>query len=85
MKYTVKKGDSLYKIAKDHGCSIAQIIALNKIANANLIKVGEVLTLPDAGNGEKTVHYIELGKAIEKCLTDIQTLGSFKKVMEMLK
>lgn len=48
MKYTVRKGDSLIKIAKAFGLnSLDEIIKANKIANPNLIHVGQVLDLPD--------------------------------------
>lgn len=48
MKYTVRKGDSLIKIARAFGLnSLDEIIKANKISNPNLIKVGQVLELPE--------------------------------------
>ncbi|PJN86395.1 N-acetylmuramoyl-L-alanine amidase, partial [Bacillus velezensis] len=43
--YTVKKGDTLSAIAKEHGVSVATLKSLNGIKNPNLIKVGQVLKL----------------------------------------
>ncbi|WP_432339318.1 N-acetylmuramoyl-L-alanine amidase [Bacillus tequilensis] len=43
--YTVKKGDTLSAIAKEHGVSMATLQNLNGIKNPNLIKVGQVLKL----------------------------------------
>ncbi|MFB7802580.1 N-acetylmuramoyl-L-alanine amidase [Bacillus subtilis] len=43
--YTVKKGDTLSVIAKEHGVSVATLQSLNGIKNPNLIKVGQVLKL----------------------------------------
>ena len=43
--YTVKKGDTLSAIAKEHGVSVATLQSLNGIKNPNLIKVGQVLKL----------------------------------------
>ncbi|MEC4002918.1 N-acetylmuramoyl-L-alanine amidase [Bacillus subtilis] len=43
--YTVKKGDTLSVIAKEHGVSVASLQSLNGIKNPNLIKVGQVLKL----------------------------------------
>ncbi|MHA6167855.1 N-acetylmuramoyl-L-alanine amidase [Bacillus mojavensis] len=43
--YTVKKGDTLSAIAKEHGVSVATLQSLNGIKNPNLIKVGQVLNL----------------------------------------
>jgi lipoprotein NlpD len=41
--YTVKKGDTLYSIALDHGQSYRDVSAWNNIENPNLIKVGQSL------------------------------------------
>ncbi len=44
--YTVKSGDTLTKIAKTYGTTVDTLVALNNIANKNLITVGQVLILP---------------------------------------
>jgi lysozyme len=44
--YTVKPGDSLYAIALRYGTTAAAIAAANKIANPNVIRVGQVLVIP---------------------------------------
>lgn len=46
--YTVKQGDSLWLIARKHGCTIAEIVALNggRISNPNLIYAGWTLKIP---------------------------------------
>jgi len=44
--YTVKGGDTLGKIASANGTTIAALVKLNGIKNANLIKVGQVIKLP---------------------------------------
>jgi len=41
--YTVKKGDSLYKIAKANGTTISKLTELNGLKNPNLIRVGQKL------------------------------------------
>lgn len=41
--YTVKKGDTLSKIAKDYGTSVAKLVSLNDIKNPNLIYAGQKL------------------------------------------
>ena len=44
--YKVKKGESLWKIARDHGVELTQIIALNpQIKNPNLIYIGQEVRL----------------------------------------
>ena len=39
--YTVKSGDTLSGIASKYHCTVAQLVSINHIANANLIKVGQ--------------------------------------------
>jgi lysozyme len=43
--YTVKSGDTLSGIASSHNTTVSQLTSLNKISNANLIQVGQVLQL----------------------------------------
>ena len=43
--YTVKSGDNLTKIAQANNTTVAKLVELNKIKNANLISVGQVLKL----------------------------------------
>ena len=49
--YTVKKGDTLYSIALDHGQDYKDVAAWNNLENPNLIKVGQQLRVapPDSG------------------------------------
>ena len=49
--YTVRPGDTLGGIASRAGTSIAALVSLNGIRNANLVRVGQVLTLPAASGG----------------------------------
>lgn len=70
--YTVQKGDSLWKIAKQQlgsGHRWAEIYEANKdtIKNPNLIYVGQTLTIPDTTNTpeeEKTMTNIEKAQAL---------------------
>jgi LysM repeat protein len=43
--YTVKNGDNLTKIAKANNTTVAKLVEINGIKNANLISVGQVLKL----------------------------------------
>jgi LysM repeat protein len=45
--YIVKKGDTLYSIARQFGTTPAAIAAANNLANPNLIYVGQPLTIPN--------------------------------------
>lgn len=50
--YTVKKGDTLTKIAKAYGTTVSALAKLNNIKNVNYIVVGQVLTI--SGEAAKT-------------------------------
>lgn len=45
VNYTVKRGDSLYSIARSYGVSVNDIMSLNKL-NSNLLNVGQTLKIP---------------------------------------
>ncbi len=46
--YVVKKGDSLYKIAKAEKVTIEQLAKANNLTKTSLLKVGQKLTIPAA-------------------------------------
>lgn len=52
--YTVKTGDTLYSIARDHGMDHRELIAMNGIENPNQISVGRVLKVKPKSNGAMT-------------------------------
>lgn len=43
--YKVRSGDNLTKIANQHRTTVAKLVALNGIKNANLIHVGQILKI----------------------------------------
>ena len=47
--YTIKRGDTLYQIALDHGLDYRELAAWNNIENVNVIRVGQVLVLAAPG------------------------------------
>ena len=53
-EYTVKKGDSLYLIAKEYNCTVSDLIALNGLKNTNL-SIGQILKVPTTTNNTYTV------------------------------
>ncbi len=44
--YTVKKGDTLYSIARNNSVNIKELLEINKIASNTIIKVGQKIYLP---------------------------------------
>lgn len=51
--YTIKKGDTLYKIAKKYGTSIASILELNPGISERNFRADAVIRLPKRGEGLK--------------------------------
>ncbi len=52
--YKVRAGDTLGAIAKKHGTTVAKLVQLNGIKNANVIHVGQVIKLPGAAPATPT-------------------------------
>lgn len=53
--YTVKKGDSLYSIAKKYNTTVDSIKSLNKLVNNNL-SIGQVLRIPEMYTPEDEIY-----------------------------
>ena len=51
--YTVKAGDTMYSLARSVGLTVGQFQELNRLTTTDL-KVGQVLTLPEAGSALPT-------------------------------
>ncbi len=49
-KYTVKQGETIYSIARDHAIEVSAIMEANDFDNSSIIKVGQVILIP--GNQE---------------------------------
>jgi lipoprotein NlpD len=58
--YVVKRGDTLYQIALDHGLDYRELAAWNNIENVNVIHLGQVLLLgpPGASGGAVTAPLV---------------------------
>ncbi len=46
--YTVKSGDTLSAIAKNHKTTVQELVSLNSISNADVISIGDVLKLDNS-------------------------------------
>ncbi|NJB68053.1 membrane-bound lytic murein transglycosylase D [Desulfobaculum xiamenense] len=47
--YTVRKGDSLWSVARDHGVSMGSLARVNNLSTRARIHTGQKLALPDTG------------------------------------
>lgn len=78
--YTVKKGDSLWAIARKllgDGSKYKEIKKANGLTS-DAIQVGMVLKIPSGRN------YEEIGKAFEKALNDVDNLNSVDKLFSLI-
>lgn len=59
VKYTVRRGDTLSKIANRYGITVNEIVLLNNIKDPNLIYVGQQLRIPldNSINQMQNVYY----------------------------
>ncbi len=66
--YTVKKGDTLIRIALDHGHNYRDLVQWNNLTNPNDIKVDQVLRVapPDAASGTARVERVTPVPAADK-------------------
>lgn len=53
IKYKVVKGDSLSKIAKNHGISVHELASYNNITDPSKIKIGQTINIPPGGKAAK--------------------------------
>ncbi len=63
--YTVERGDTLGKIARDHNISLSSLVEANNVANPNLIYPGQVLTIP----GQGVTHTVSRGETLARIAT----------------
>ncbi len=62
--YTVKKGDSLYKIARLYDVSVEDIKTLNKLSS-NILAIGQILRIPDiVEKSDTSVYYVKKGDTL---------------------
>lgn len=59
MDYTIKRGDTLSKIAMQNGTTVAELAKLNNIKNIDLIPIGKKLTLPTKNKPTNTLDAIQ--------------------------
>jgi LysM repeat protein len=60
--YTVKRGDTLDHIARDHNVSLSDLISANNLSNPNLIYPGQVIEIP----GADVVHVVNRGDTLNR-------------------
>jgi LysM repeat protein len=76
--HIVKAGETLSGIAAKFHTTVAALVALNHIANPNLILIGQLLKIPAAGAGHATAqapqtHVVKAGDTLTKLAHDFHT------------
>ncbi len=61
--YIVKKGDSLYSIAKQFGITVDELKQANN-KTSNLLTIGEELNIPDNNFNEGRIHIVQKGDTL---------------------
>ena len=74
--YTVKKGDTLYRIALDFGQSYSELVTWNKLANPNDIKVDQVLRVAPPESSSRSSNGAQIGSIATSSGTEARTLST---------
>ena len=80
--YTVKSGDSLYKIAQNNNTTVDEIKRLNNLTS-NILSIGQVLKLPSTNtNTSNTTYYtVKSGDSLYKIANQYNvTIDALKRV-----
>lgn len=83
-EYLVKKGDTLYRIALDHGLDYRELAAWNNMSNPSLLKEGQVLRLTPPGS-EGGVSAVTTSPVVEARPLDKPGAGNAKATNGLLK
>ena len=65
LMYTVKKGDSLYKIAQKYNTTVDEIRKLNNL-NTNLLSIGQQLLIPKKEDNNYLTYTVNKGDSLYK-------------------
>lgn len=63
--YSVKKGDTLYSIAKEFDTTVNDIIELNEL-NSNVLSIGQLLKIPSSSLDEVNTYIVKAGDTLYK-------------------
>ncbi|MCI0424449.1 MAG: LysM peptidoglycan-binding domain-containing M23 family metallopeptidase [Actinobacteria bacterium] len=76
VEYTVKSGDTLGRIARDHGVSLSELISANDIIDPDLIRPGQVLVIPGEDGEADVVHVVTSGETLTRIASKYGTTVS---------
>lgn len=64
VKYTVKSGDSLWRIAHGHGVSVAAVKKWNHLGNNTTLQPGQTLVLRGGAAQRKVIYHVQAGDSL---------------------
>lgn len=73
--YTVKSGDSLYKIAQNYNTTVDEIKSLNNFTS-NTLSIGQVLKIPSTTGTSTTTYTVKSGDSLYKIAQNYNTTVS---------
>ena len=84
INYTVKKGDSLYKIANNYNTSVSELIRLNNLTTNNL-SIGEILKVPSSFSSGTRTYTVQKGDSLYSIARKFNTTVDSIKTKNNLK
>ncbi len=79
VEYTVQKGDTLYRIARNNGLTVPELLAINNLDSSAVIKVGQKLNVKSSANPASVKPSVEsetVIKVTDSTLPDTRNYGS---------
>lgn len=82
--YIVKKGDSLYSIARTYNTSVDKLKEINNLTS-NALAIGQVLKLPSSNASEKVVYTVKKGDSLYSIAREYgTTVDAIKKLNNII-
>lgn len=82
--YTVKKGDSLYQIAKKYNTSVNKIKELNNLKSNNLT-IGQIIKIPNEAKGNENIPTNQITYTVQKGDTLYQIAKTYNTTYNIIK
>ena len=70
--YTVKSGDSLYKIAQNYNTTVSELMSLNNLSSTAL-SIGQTLKIPSATTSSTSTYTVKSGDSLYKIAQNYNT------------